>query len=293
MLASSCFGAALAVIFTTLPMAVAQLNLPSCISKCIDQSTDDSCQITDVKCICRESNGAFLPNMVLCIHGACDNSINVSDLLTPLSLACDLAGTPISSWALQNAESAASSIATVTTTMTDSVTPSASVSVSVSLTTMTYTTTANGKTKTSTLTDFVSASYGYVPVVIATTDWSDGSSYTFTTMAPGTLLTVMTTNSAGSTTTATVVSSSSASDSSSVDSTGSAHTTTTVLSQETTGSSGSEAESTAASSTQTGEKGQQTNMNSAPFTNTNGAARERGGSWLGLGIVAVGVVFFW
>jgi hypothetical protein len=35
----------------------AQLNFPNCINKCIDQSTDDSCKITDVKCICRESNG--------------------------------------------------------------------------------------------------------------------------------------------------------------------------------------------------------------------------------------------
>lgn len=54
MLSTTLFGAALAVVLTVVS---AQLNLPSCISQCIDQSTDDSCKLTDIKCICRQSNG--------------------------------------------------------------------------------------------------------------------------------------------------------------------------------------------------------------------------------------------
>ncbi len=52
-------SAALTAVILSGPFVHAQLNLPQCISKCIDQSTDYSCKLTDLKCICRESNGEF------------------------------------------------------------------------------------------------------------------------------------------------------------------------------------------------------------------------------------------
>src|SRR6266536_2131680 len=71
--------------------------------------------------------GNFLPDLVLCMHGACDPSLDVSALLSPLSLVCDSLGTPISHSALANAEGVASSVvaqSTVTVTHIDIATES-------------------------------------------------------------------------------------------------------------------------------------------------------------------------
>jgi hypothetical protein len=63
--------------------------------------------------------GNFLPDLVICIHGACDSSLDVSQLLNPLASVCALLGTPVSETALGNAEQQASSLAAqVTVTQT-------------------------------------------------------------------------------------------------------------------------------------------------------------------------------
>src|SRR5947209_5620350 len=49
------------------------------------------------------------------MHGACDPNLDVSALLSPLSLLCSFLGTPISQSALANAEGIASSVAAQTT----------------------------------------------------------------------------------------------------------------------------------------------------------------------------------
>lgn len=94
-------------------------SLPQCIQDCIDQSQDENCSILDIKCLCQASAGNFLPNIITCMHGNCDNDLDNNLLLTPLQFACELAGTPIPESAIQNAENAGSSIATqVTKTVT-------------------------------------------------------------------------------------------------------------------------------------------------------------------------------
>lgn len=92
----------------SLPLIQAQqLNFPECVNQCIDQSTDDSCPLSDVKCICRQSNGRFLPDVVVCVKQECDNNIDVEVLLGPMELVCRLIGTPVSDAALDNARNIA------------------------------------------------------------------------------------------------------------------------------------------------------------------------------------------
>jgi hypothetical protein len=94
-------------------------SLPQCIQDCIDQSEDENCSISDIKCLCRASAGNFLPNIITCMHGNCDNNLDNNLLLMPLQLACQLVGAPIPDSAIQNAENVGSSLATqVTKTVT-------------------------------------------------------------------------------------------------------------------------------------------------------------------------------
>lgn len=100
-----------------LPFAQTQLvqSLPQCVQSCIDQSEDDNCSVTDIKCLCRASAGNFLPDLITCMHGNCDNDLDNNLLLTPLQFACEIAGTPIPDSAIQNAEDVGSSLATQAT----------------------------------------------------------------------------------------------------------------------------------------------------------------------------------
>ena len=66
--------------------------------------------------ICQLSNGNFLPNVITCIKGNCDNSLNTNDLVGPLQLACNLAGVPISSSAIANAENIISATSSISQT---------------------------------------------------------------------------------------------------------------------------------------------------------------------------------
>lgn len=102
-------------------LAYSQLvaTLPQCIQNCIAQSDDENCSASDIKCLCRASAGNFLPDIITCMHGNCDNDLDDDVLLTPLQLVCQIAGTPIPGSAIRNAENQASSLAgQVTTTVT-------------------------------------------------------------------------------------------------------------------------------------------------------------------------------
>ncbi|TVY16880.1 hypothetical protein LARI1_G004129, partial [Lachnellula arida] len=104
-----------------LPHASSQFisSLPQCVQTCITQSDDETCSVSDIKCLCRASAGNFLPDLITCMHGNCDDSLDNDALLMPLQLACQIAGTPIPDSAMRNAEDRASSLASqVTTTVT-------------------------------------------------------------------------------------------------------------------------------------------------------------------------------
>jgi CFEM domain len=86
---------------------------------CIDQSQDDNCSVTDVTCLCQASASNFLPNLLICMNGNCDENLDNDLLLTPLQIVCRIAGAPIPESAIQNAENQASSVdAQKTTTVT-------------------------------------------------------------------------------------------------------------------------------------------------------------------------------
>lgn len=260
--------------------------------------------------------GRFLPDLVLCMHGACDNTLDVNALLTPLSLACQLAGTPISPSALANAQSQGSVIAhpsTITVTQIQSgmvtiygPTPSNTAPGVVTVTqTQTQVVVPVASTTTqavvvvpaaSTATQVVPATTDYtgvIPLVIVGTNGA-GSTYTTTTTQPGTLSTYTTTDSAGSTTTAvstytqTVTQSSSQAASSGSSASGAGggtmtSTSTVTAAPQSTGSSAASKASTAPGNQVT---------NSSPFGMQNVAGQERVGRWLGLtvGFVVVGLL---
>jgi hypothetical protein len=238
--------------------------------------------------------GRFLPDLVICIHGACDQSLNVSQLLDPLSTLCSLLGTPVSQSALENAELQASSLA-AQTTVTQTVTYTAGNVAPTPVGPATASTTTGGQPLTvvtivatseaaSTATQTLPSTTvytGLIPVVIIGTD-SAGSVYTSTTTEPGAggviVQTVTTTNSAGSTYTTT---SSSSSGSGSVSSTTTA--TTSVAAQSTVGSFATSKTSTAPNTDST---------NSSPFGYQSAAGQDRVESFLGMAIFFV-VVGFW
>jgi hypothetical protein len=214
------------VVILSLPFAYSQLvaSLPSCVQTCINQSGSGLCSITDVKCLCRASNGNFLPDVITCMHGNCDNDLDTNLLLTPLQLACDIAGTPISSSAIANAENEASSLASqVTTTVTKTASESGSVMTAtttqdseVSQSVVTLTTTASGATIAivypvtidSTTTIYGSASTTLTQQASYTqSSWGDyttsTSSYTSTDTVPSVLSTYTQADSDGQTKTVT------------------------------------------------------------------------------------------
>ena len=104
------------------PVVFAQISFSDCTKQCIDQSTDDSCSLSDLKCICRQSNGRFLPDLVACWKAECNSDLNINDLLDPMQLGCRLIGTPISQSALDNVRNMDDPVPQVTTTVI--VTPS-------------------------------------------------------------------------------------------------------------------------------------------------------------------------
>lgn len=285
--------AVLALSILSLPVIHAQFvsSLPQCVQDCISESQDDNCEVTDIKCLCRASAGNFLPDLITCMHGNCDNDLDNNLLLTPLQLACQVAGVPIPASALRNAENEASSLASqITTTVTlggSSATGGSEATTTVSSgytqSTVTITTTESGKTiyeiypvtmdSTATVsgpTSTITASHTVsLSQVLITTTNSVGSTYTFALSHPGTTRNSITipittgTASAGENTDTT--------------------TTTSVAAQET---SSSPSSSNKGSKTSKAPNPDETD--SAPFTDTNsGAVRagDRASHWLWLGVL--------
>jgi len=312
--------AALALSILSIPVVQAQLvpNLPQCVQDCINQSPDTNCAVTNIGCICRASAGNFLSDVITCMHGNCDNDLDTNLFLTPLQLACMIAGAPIPASAIRNAQNQASSLASqVTTTVTmggssasggtEVTTTVASVSVSVS--SVTLTTAQSGTTEywvypitvqntktvtgpTSTLTSLSTATpssgfTGVIPVIIVGTN-SAGSTYTSTTTQPGVISTYKTTDSRGSTTTqtSTYTSTASTQSSESSSSTSSASSESTSLTTTTVAAAQTSSSSTPASRTSKSPDPNQTN--SAPFKDTNSSAASRSGGkwfWTSIGLV--------
>lgn len=269
-----------------LPLAQTQLvqSLPQCIQDCINQSEDDNCSVSDIKCLCRASAGNFLPDLITCMHGNCDNSLDNDLLLTPLQLACEFAGAPIPDSAIQNAEDVGSSLATqsevtMTVTMAGSsatgggsgVTTTVEVA-SPSITTVTVTTTERDGS--------------IIVVAYPATEWTtttiSGAGSTVTSVSKGAAVvsTYTTTNSEGHTTTqkTTVTETttpSSAAISSSSDS-------TTIV---TTTAAAAETSSSGTSTSKTKDAPSPDETNSSPFKDEPSlAVKQQVDNWLGLGI---------
>jgi hypothetical protein len=234
-----------------LPFAQAQLvaSLPKCIQECIDQSGDENCSITNIKCLCRASAGNFLPDLITCMHGNCDSKLDNNLLLTPLQFACQIAGVPIPNSAIQNAEDVESGLATqVTKTVTMSDDPDTGAATGTrkvgipSMTTITVTTSKDGSLFTS---------------AYSITEW-----HTTTISGAGSTVTPVSTKTRESTFTETTSLSASPS-SESTDSTAAA--TSLEVAQS------SSAETSSSSKTKSAPSEDETN--SSPFKNTNSAVR--------------------
>ncbi|KAH6678356.1 hypothetical protein B0J14DRAFT_582514 [Halenospora varia] len=296
-----------------LPSAKAQLSvsdLPQCMQQCINSSDDENCSATDIACLCRASSRNFLPNLVTCMRWQCSDSVfsDVSLLLTPLQIACKLAGAPIPSAAIRNAQSIASSLDNqVTTTVTmggSSTTGSAQATttvLSLSVTTTTTTTTRDGTTNVlvfpitisrATVTGVpstvpVTATSGYTSIssgrTVTTTD-SRGNSITGIATSSDRVLT--TTNLAGSTIT-TTKGGSSFSTSSHSSSSHSSLTSAAGQGGQSTSATHSGGTSISGTSSRTSSSPAESETNSSPFLNTNNpASRSKvSRSLLGIGIL--------
>ena len=230
----------------------------------------------------------FLPGLVLCMHGACDPSLDVSALISPLSLVCDSFGTPISQSALANAEGVASSVvaqSTVTVTHIDIATES-NVRIRVGPQNSGPAGTEGGVTIIQT----APTQSGNIQVIISSYSASgsvsiiiDGSVYTSTTGSGGAggassiLKTIATTNSAGSTYT-TTQSSMQSSDATSSGSSPSGGASGTASSSTSTSTSISSTSSSSVS---------QTSSSATPSQVTNSARQEHAGSMLGVTVLFV------
>ncbi|KAI9676966.1 MAG: hypothetical protein M1817_006805 [Caeruleum heppii] len=91
-------------------------SIPPCYQDCIENSGSFTCNGIDIPCICRLSNGNFLPNVITCIRANCDNNLDTSNLLGPLELGCNLVGVPIAPAAIANAENLGQSPSPITRT---------------------------------------------------------------------------------------------------------------------------------------------------------------------------------
>jgi len=258
-------------------------SLPQCIQNCIDQSQDDNCEVTDVACLCRASAGNFLPDLVTCMHGECDNSLDNDLLLTPLQLICEVAGIPIPESAIRNAENQASSLgAQVTTT----VTLGGSSATGGSEATTTVSVASSVSTKTVSKTESGSTIYLIYPITVGSTTTVSGNPVTVTSISiEVSIRTYTTTNSRGSTVTKTSTYTKSTGGSlwgAASSSVSSIKTfTTSVQAVETSSSLSSVASKTSTKNP--------ANTNSSPFTTTNGnsGCRKDVGNWLGLSVLLV------
>lgn len=252
-------------------------SLPQCVQNCISQSQDDNCSVADVACLCRASSGNFLPDLITCMHGNCDNSLDNNLFLTPLQLICEVVGAPIPEAALRNAENQASSLATqVTTTVTIggvSATGGAEATTTVSMPMP-----SSVSTKTIIKTESGSTIYVVYPITVGSTTTVSGKPPMVTIASVSTYTTI---DSQGSTVTETstytqTTEAPSGAASSSVSST---TTFTTSIQAEETSSPGSPSRTSSGT-------GKPEVTNSSPFTTTNGnyGSKERVSSLLGFSV---------
>ncbi|TVY85130.1 hypothetical protein LSUE1_G000423 [Lachnellula suecica] len=233
---------------------------------CISQSADENCSASDIKCLCRASAGNFLPDLITCMHGNCDNDLDNNLLLTPLQLVCQIAGTPIPDSALRNAENQASSLAgQVTTTVTLGGGSSASGSAGAT------TETQSAQTDTA------------MSVSTATVTTTQGSS-TFALVFPVTIEQTTTISGSPSTVNSTPTSLSSLSSTSSTSTSSSGSSTSALTTSVAAVSTSSSAEKPSKTTSAPNED----ETNSSPFKDTNSEGRRNGaGSWLGVSVGAV------
>ncbi|KAI0125764.1 hypothetical protein BJ170DRAFT_446499 [Xylariales sp. AK1849] len=227
-------------------------GFPDCVSNCVESA---GCSATDVKCMCRASQGSFLPDVVSCMYDACTQSLPVDVLLNPLELACEVLGKPIPDSAISSAEAAATS--------SDSPQPT--------------TTTPETSKTTTTQTSTPKTTYP-VGTSTPTTSHSKG-----TTTLPA---------STGTTTTTTSTKSSATPKSTST--TKGAGVTTTASTTETSLSFHTSTQSTSDSGTTTDTGGPTDPTDSTPFASPIASGRREQPSWLaavvGLGVL---VIFGW
>jgi hypothetical protein len=253
---------ALFVVSLQLPLAFSQFisSLPGCVQNCIDDQ-DSYCEVTDINCLCQESAGTFLPDVITCMHSNCDSSIDNSLLLTPLQWMCDIAGAPIPGSAIQSAESAASSLAAQITTTVTTITVEAPL-----VTTETITTTYGGST---------------IAIIYPVTEWSTTTASGF----PSTITSVSAESPStgaipGTGSTFTTITSSESSSFSSP---------TTI----TTSVAADETSSLQTSPSKTHAAGDPIQTNSSPFQDTNSAVARKGGNILGFSVLlALACVLF-
>ncbi|KAI9741582.1 MAG: hypothetical protein M1818_004388 [Claussenomyces sp. TS43310] len=209
----------LTTIFAQLASSQLVASLPDCVQTCINQSGDDNCEASDPTCLCRASNGNFLPDLIICMHSECDDAMDTNLLLIPLQYACIQAGAPIATAAILNAEQEASSLAAqpATVTVTESARGSRPTSAIPQLTTLTSTSTTTAvdvsgstiivvypETFTQSVTVTTASTTSApgksvtraIPLIIVGTDGA-GSIYTSTTLEPDSV-TVTATDSTGS-----------------------------------------------------------------------------------------------
>jgi hypothetical protein len=252
-------------------------SLPQCVQNCISQSQDDNCSVADVACLCRASSGNFLPNLITCMHGNCDNSLDNNLLLTPLQLICQVVGAPIPESAIRNAENQASSLAAqVTTTVT--VDGASATGGAETTTTVSMPMSSSVSTKTVTKTESGSTIYVVYPITVGSTTTVSGQPSTVTIASVSTYTTI---DSQGSTVTetSTYTQTTGAPSEAASSSFSSTTTFTTSVQAEETSSSG------LASGTSSG-NGKPEVTNSSPFTTTNGndGNMERVSSLLGFSV---------
>lgn len=268
-------------------------NLPQCWQSCIHNSGDFNCNDLDIPCklypnrhltspdivltsigICRLSNGNFLTDIVTCVKGNCDYQLDSNLFITPLQLACSLAGTPISSAAIRNAEFVETQggnggQATTTTTME-------AASQRVSTMTVTAAPATHTITSTSTTTDSRGSTfYILVPITVQQGSTSTTSTSSVTTTTVVAVPATTTTSTSGQ------------SAAQNAGSTLSTSTTTTTVTPATI------ILTTATSATNVVVNSPVASTNGSPFGMQSAGTRKEGSSWLGLmiGLVA-GVAWF-
>ena len=227
--------------------------------------------------LCRLSNGNFLTNVITCIRGNCDNNLNTTALVGPVSEACSVAGVPIAPAVISNAEligsslaSAASATWTGATTITSSYASAGTgyvVAVPISA--------SSGPFGIQTITGKISTI-----TAVSITGSKSGSSASSTASQGGSGMSTTVT----ATSTATAVSTQTLSSSSSPSPTSSS---TSGVSSGGGGSGGANTNSQqGGKSTESPTPG----SNGSPFSNEGPSVRQKRYWWLGIGISVIGVL---